>query len=202
MGAVTPRSTRWGCHPGSGRGRRRSETNGIVKGGTVAPAYWTDRRHGDRSLPTWTNAIRVARVREWRHEREPTPSVSPNPTIAIMQVLQLDVSRGPSGERCRSMQRDSLPRTFPLPWPPGQEPRRDERVHAGARAARALDEARLAWLNQPDADEATLKKRTLTNLYNQRPTWLANLHAALDRAVWTACGWDNPILPLCRMMNF
>jgi hypothetical protein len=33
---------------------------------------------------------------------------------------------------------------------------------------------------------------TLTNLYNARPTWLANLHAALDRAVWAAYGWDDP----------
>jgi hypothetical protein len=82
--------------------------------------------------------------------------------------------------------------TFPLPWPPGQEAWRDPRVHAIARAARALDAARTAWLNPPDADEATLKKRTLTNLYNQRPTWLAQLHAALDRAVWAAYEWDDP----------
>jgi hypothetical protein len=65
-------------------------------------------------------------------------------------------------------------------------------VHAIAQAARVLDEARQAWLNPPDADEQTLKKRTLTNLYNQRPTWLTNLHAALDRAVWAAYGWDDP----------
>jgi hypothetical protein len=36
-----------------------------------------------------------------------------------------------------------------------------------------------------------LKKRTLTNLYNERPTWLAMLHADLDRAVWDAYGWDD-----------
>ena len=55
-----------------------------------------------------------------------------------------------------------------------------------------LDELRRGWLNPPDADEATLKKRTLTNLYNERPTWLANAHAALDRAVWAAYGWPEP----------
>ena len=27
---------------------------------------------------------------------------------------------------------------------------------------------------------------------NACPTWLANLHAALDRAVWAAYGWDDP----------
>ena len=31
--------------------------------------------------------------------------------------------------------------------------------------------------------------RTLTNLYNQRPTWLDNAHAALDAAVSAAYGW-------------
>lgn len=36
------------------------------------------------------------------------------------------------------------------------------------------------------------QKRTLTPLDNQRPTWLANLRAALDRAVWSAYGWDDP----------
>jgi type II restriction/modification system DNA methylase subunit YeeA len=81
--------------------------------------------------------------------------------------------------------------TFPLPWTPGQEPWRDGRLHAIAQAAQALDDARAAWLNPPDATEEVLKKRTLTNLYNERPTWLANLHAALDRAVWTAYGWTD-----------
>jgi hypothetical protein len=36
-----------------------------------------------------------------------------------------------------------------------------------------------------------LKNRTLTNLYNERPTWLAMLHADLDRAVWSAYGWED-----------
>ena len=58
-------------------------------------------------------------------------------------------------------------------------------------AAQALNELREAWLNPPDASEAELKKRTLTNLYNARPTWLANAHARLDRAVWAAYGWDD-----------
>jgi type II restriction/modification system DNA methylase subunit YeeA len=81
--------------------------------------------------------------------------------------------------------------TFPLPWPPGREPAGDPRVEAIAAAARALDEARRRWLDPDDADPAELKKRTLTNLYNQRPTWLAHLHAALDRAVWAAYGWEG-----------
>jgi hypothetical protein len=38
-----------------------------------------------------------------------------------------------------------------------------------------------------------LKKRTLTNLYNQRPQWLATAHEALDRAVAAAYGWPEDI---------
>ena len=34
-----------------------------------------------------------------------------------------------------------------------------------------------------------LRKRTLTNLYNARPQWLADAHAALDSAVAAAYGW-------------
>ena len=36
---------------------------------------------------------------------------------------------------------------------------------------------------------AKLKKRTLTNLYNQRPTWLQNAHRTLDETVFAAYGW-------------
>ena len=42
-----------------------------------------------------------------------------------------------------------------------------------------------------DAESAAkLKARTLTNLYNERPTWLALAHKALDAAVFAAYGWD------------
>ena len=33
------------------------------------------------------------------------------------------------------------------------------------------------------------RKRTLTNLYNAGPQWLADAHAALDAAVAAAYGW-------------
>ena len=39
------------------------------------------------------------------------------------------------------------------------------------------------------ASAAKLKKCTLTNLYNEMPTWLKNVHAALDAAVFAAYGW-------------
>ena len=38
-----------------------------------------------------------------------------------------------------------------------------------------------------------LAKRTLTNLYNARPAWLANAHIALDAAVAAAYGWTDDI---------
>src|SRR5687768_980219 len=48
------------------------------------------------------------------------------------------------------------------------------------------------------AKDARLKKRTLTNLYNERPTWLKLAHEQLDRAVLAAYaaadthgGWDE-----------
>ena len=45
-----------------------------------------------------------------------------------------------------------------------------------------------------DADfAASLKKRTLTNLYNQRPAWLDLAHKKLDAAVFAAYGWDAGI---------
>lgn len=85
--------------------------------------------------------------------------------------------------------------TFPFPWAPGTEPAEDAdaRVAAIAEAARELVAKRDAWLNPPGASEAELKKRTLTALYNQRPTWLAQAHARLDRAVFEAYGWAHDL---------
>jgi type II restriction/modification system DNA methylase subunit YeeA len=90
----------------------------------------------------------------------------------------------------------------------------DPRAVAIAKAARHLDELRNAWLNPPDLidivpevvsgypdrilpkNEITaveLKKRTLTNLYNARPQWLADAHRDLDAAVAAAYGWPAAI---------
>lgn len=96
--------------------------------------------------------------------------------------------------------------TFPFPWPPSHEPAGDPRVIAIAEAARVLVAWRDAWLNPPGLDEAALKKRTLTNLYNERPAELAALHAVLDAAVFDAYGWphdlsDDDILALLLALN-
>ena len=89
----------------------------------------------------------------------------------------------------------------------------EPRAIAVAEAARQLVELRDRWLNPPewvewveepvpgypqrpvprDEDAAkVLKKRTLTNLYNTRPQWLADAHASLD-AVAAAYGWPADI---------
>ena len=90
----------------------------------------------------------------------------------------------------------------------------DPQAMAIAEASRRLVELRDRWLNPPewvdwidepvpgypkrpvprneDAAKA-LKKRTLTNLYNERPLWLANAHQRLDAAVATAYGWPIDI---------
>ena len=79
--------------------------------------------------------------------------------------------------------------TYPFPWPPGTEPKDSPLVLAIGSAAKRLVELRDNWLNPPGADEATLKKRTLTNLYNERPAWLDMAHKKLDAAVAAAYGW-------------
>jgi hypothetical protein len=107
--------------------------------------------------------------------------------------------------------------TFPFPWAPGQEPAHDPRVQAIAQAAKELVEQRERWLapsaltgtspkyadgeSSRQTDNAYLgedgrgqgSKRTLTNLYNQRPTWLELAHQKLDRAVFAAYGWKSDL---------
>ena len=90
----------------------------------------------------------------------------------------------------------------------------DPRAVAIADAARRLVRLRDRWLNPPEwvewVDEPApgypkrsvarneaagkeLRKRTLTNLYNARPQWLADAHAILDAAVAAAYGWPADI---------
>ena len=66
-------------------------------------------------------------------------------------------------------------------------------MQAIAQAARELGEKRDNWLNPEGASEKELKKRTLTNLYNQRPTWLDLAHRKLDQAVLDAYGWPHTL---------
>jgi type II restriction/modification system DNA methylase subunit YeeA len=62
-------------------------------------------------------------------------------------------------------------------------------------------------LEPRDADcAAKLKKRTLTNLYNERPAWLDLAHKKLDAAVAAAYGWpadlsDEQILEKLLALN-
>ncbi|WP_394999759.1 class I SAM-dependent DNA methyltransferase [Sphingomonas sp.] len=117
----------------------------------------------------------------------------------------------------RRYNRETIYDTFPFPEGltpniPAAAYADNPRAQAIATAAARLNELRENWLNPADLvvrepevvpgypdrilprDEAAakeLKKRTLTNLYNARPQWLANAHAALDAAVADAYGWGD-----------
>jgi type II restriction/modification system DNA methylase subunit YeeA len=88
--------------------------------------------------------------------------------------------------------------TFPFPWPVNQPqpPPGMAAAHARISAAAArLSELREGWLNpeRGSIDAKERKRRTLTNLYNKRPTWLADAHAELDAAIAQAYGWPADI---------
>jgi type II restriction/modification system DNA methylase subunit YeeA len=72
-----------------------------------------------------------------------------------------------------------------------------QRERAIAQAAKELVELRDNWLHpykdQLAGIDVTLKKRTLTNLYNENPTWLQNAHRKLDEAVFAAYGWPSDL---------
>jgi type II restriction/modification system DNA methylase subunit YeeA len=73
--------------------------------------------------------------------------------------------------------------------------------------ARGIGTVRYPLTEPRDTDcAAKLAKRTLTNLYNERPAWLANAHAKLDAAVVAAYGWpadmsDDEILSRLLELN-
>ena len=96
--------------------------------------------------------------------------------------------------------------TFPFPEP------NDAQRAAISDAAKRLTELRENWLNPMDINGSPslrmkdLKKRTLTNLYNARPTWLNNAHQTLDHAVAAAYNWppnldNNAILNRLLTLN-
>ena len=59
-------------------------------------------------------------------------------------------------------------------------------------AKTGIGTVRYPRLEPRDADcAAKLKKRTLTNLYNERPAWLDLAHKKLDAAVAAAYGWND-----------
>jgi hypothetical protein len=88
--------------------------------------------------------------------------------------------------------------TFAFPWPPGQEPAAtsagSDNTGAGDVVADAGDDHAGAGSGERQPSSlvvrpASLKDRTLTNLYNKRPDWLDAAHRALDAAVFAAYGW-------------
>ncbi len=60
--------------------------------------------------------------------------------------------------------------------------------------ARGIGTVRYPRLVPKDAETSKhLAKRTLTNLYNERPTWLDLAHRRLDAAVSAAYGWPDDL---------
>ena len=85
--------------------------------------------------------------------------------------------------------------TFPMPHPTNAQEK------AIADTAKKLDDARNNWLG-----DRSDKTRTLTALYNKKPTWLEDAHRALDAAVFAAYGWkpdmtDADILAALLALN-
>jgi len=74
-------------------------------------------------------------------------------------------------------------------------------------SAKGIGTVRYPRLVAKDADSAAkLKKRTLTNLDNERPAWLANAHKRLDEAVFAVYGWpadlsDDELLAKLLALN-
>lgn len=93
------------------------------------------------------------------------------------------LSTGPRHETRPTYTPTTCFETFPFPRPT------DAQRDAITQAARDVDRLRTGWLNPPGLSDADLAKRTLTNLYNARPTWLAQAHESLDAAVLAAYGW-------------
>jgi hypothetical protein len=73
--------------------------------------------------------------------------------------------------------------------------------------ARGIGTVRYPRIEPRDEECAKkLAKRTLTNLYNERPAWLANAHAKLDTGVAAAYGFavdltDEQILEQLLALN-
>ena len=79
--------------------------------------------------------------------------------------------------------------TFPFPRPTPEQ-RSDI-----SGATKRLNTLRDGWLNPPpdDVSPSELRRRTLTNLYNDPPTWLRLAHKSLDKAASAAYGWPTDL---------
>ena len=112
----------------------------------------------------------------------PREEIPRGPGTARLQ--EQEIPRGPGTAR---LQEEEIPRG------PGTA-RLQEETPRGAETPRPptkIGTVRYPRLVAKDAECAKkLKARTLTNLYNQRPTWLDLAHQKLDAAVFAAYGWD------------
>ena len=147
---------------------------------------------GHRSVTTQPSLVPGAFAAKWRGVTTSERAAFDEPVIDLCRILREPMRA--TGSRVLAVEvgfrytPTTCFETFPFPDP---TPEQRERV---GEAARRLVELRDGWLNPPGLDPADLAKRTLTNLYNQRPTWLANAHADLDAAVFAAYGWPLDLM--------
>ena len=153
----------------------------------------------------------------------PSPATTTPPSACCTRAFTkhglCGSARGWRWKRCPRYTPTTTFETFPFPEGltpniPAKNYAADPRAKRIAKAAKKLDDLRRAWLNPPDLVDivpevvpgypdrilpktaeaaAKLKTRTLTNLYNERPSWLDSAHAELDRAVASAYGWPEDI---------
>ena len=142
-----------------------------------------------------------------------------NVATAATQIQQKKAGVGRRSGAISKSEAYEPPASAPLPpttsqQSPEQATATRTTATAIAQAAHHLNQQRENWLNPPSwvdwvqtpeeeqagypkrpiakpGFEAELKNRTLTHLYNARPTWLTLAHQALDKAVATAYGWTD-----------
>jgi methylase of polypeptide subunit release factors len=174
-----PRASNWWMHE-----RPRPDLRAALTG---LPRYIATVRHSKHRIFAWLSGsvlpdsalVAVARADDY--------------TFGILQSRAHELWARATGTQVREVESGfrytptTCFETFPFPRPT------DEQRERVGEAARRLVELRDGWLNPPDLAPTELEKRTLTNLYNQRPTWLANVHADLDADVSAAYGWPTDL---------
>jgi hypothetical protein len=177
---------------------QRTET---LPDGSVIPGNWGQSANSPETMPASGQAKLDS------DPKFPSAAYMPNVPLAPVNQAQAAIKN-----KARSAMRTEVD-------PPSLASRYQAIVIA--QAAKRLNDLRENWLNPPEwthkvpeviplgldkspypdriepkpgiseADLKALQKRTLTNLYNAKPAWLAMAHEQLDKAVAAAYGWAD-----------
>ncbi len=165
--------------------------------------------HPDDTETHWLEFVAKLRAAKYHLEQdnvvreEPTPS-SPNEHRAAIAAAATELNalrerwlNPPEWTQTHTL---TFPGSAAGPWARYVDPQSvDPQTGIGT--------VRYPRLEPRDADcAAKLKKRTLTNLYNERPAWLGLAHEKLDAAVAAAYSWpadlsDDEILSRLLVLN-